>query len=284
MKLLLTGATGFIGKALSTRLLSNGHSLVASVRHSTDPSFLLEHKSLAEFLITERIEGIIHLASLYRKDHSLDDIPALLESNIAFPARLLEAVKLSTSVKWFINTGTFFQHFQQQVYSPVNLYAATKQAFEDLLIFYLETTPIKFITLKINDTYGPNDTRLKILNLWKKYAESTDVLKMSPGEQIVDMIYIDDVVDGFELMINHLSTKPASFLPERCYALSASERVTLRELAQIYEEVSGLPLKIEWGAMPYRPREVMMPWSGGVRPPEWTPKVTLREGIAKLIS
>ncbi len=295
MKVLLTGATGFIGKALSAKLLTSGHSLIALVRHSTDDSFLIEHHikvfvdngtvdSLADLLQTEKVEGIIHLASLYLKDHSTGDIPALLESNIVFPARLLEAAKLSTTVKWSINTGTFFQHYQQANYSPVNLYAATKQAFEDLLIFYQETTPIKFVTLKINDTFGPNDTRVKILNLWKRYSENNEVLQMSAGEQLIDMIYIDDVVDGFELMINHLATKPISFLPERCYALSASERVSLRELAQIYEEVSGLPLNIEWGAMPYRPREVMVPWSGGVRPPQWTPKVTLREGIAKLIS
>ena len=69
----------------------------------------------------------------------------------------------------------------------------------------------------------------------------------------------------------------------KCYALKAKERYTLRELASIFEDVTGKKLNIKWGALPYRRREVMVPWKNGEIVPEWAHKVSIKEGIKKII-
>ena len=82
-----------------------------------------------------------------------------------FGAHILEAMAL-TSVSYFINTGTYWQHYGgSSTYSPSCFYAATKQSFQDILKYYTDSKLIKSITLKLFDTYGPNDSRAKIFTI-----------------------------------------------------------------------------------------------------------------------
>ena len=54
------------------------------------------------------------------------------------------------NLKWFINTGTFWQNYQSEKYNPVNLYAATKEAFQNIAKYYTETSSLIFTTIKLN--------------------------------------------------------------------------------------------------------------------------------------
>ncbi len=288
MKILLTGSTGFIGTHLRKKLLEK-HEVVALVRESTNIADLQKDgiksiifkDSLSELiqnLHTHQFDGVIHLASLYLKDHTESQIEDLINSNIKFPTLLLEAC-VQSNIKWFINTGTFWQHYNDEEYNPVNLYAATKQAFVDIAKYYQETSSIKIITLKLSDTFGPGDTRPKLFNLWNNTAMSGVILKMSGGEQIIDICYIDNITDAYAYLVQKLSQNLLSLKSE--YALSCGEQMTLKELACVFEQETDKSLKIQWGAMPYRKREVMKPWTKGTSIPGWHPRITLREGIQK---
>ena len=166
-------------------------------------------------------------------------------------------------------------------YRPVNLYAATKQAFIDVAKFYTETSDIHFVTLKICDTYGPNDPRKKIMSLFKQYADSGEQLKMSPGEQKINLLYIDDVTQGFITLMNLLHNNVE--LREE-YVLSAKNLYSLKELASIFEQVSHKKLNIEWGGLPYREREVMTPWQMGTPIPGWEQTIDIFQGIQLFLS
>jgi nucleoside-diphosphate-sugar epimerase len=60
----------------------------------------------------------------------------------------------AAGIRRLVNAGTTWQHYLGQVYDPVNLYAATKQAFEAILKFYTSTRDFQAITLELTDTYG----------------------------------------------------------------------------------------------------------------------------------
>lgn len=289
MKILLTGTTGFIGKHLIVKLLDEGHSIIAVVRPGADISFLnkknipfcyykMEYKELFDFVNHEKPDGIIHLASLVLVDHKSEQIKELVNSNILFPLHLMEAAA-NANIKWFLNTGTFWQHYMDREYSPVNLYAATKQSFEDLARFYFETANINFATFKLSDTFGPDDTRPKIFNLWMKCALSGDLLEMSQGDQIIDISYIDNITDAVMVLINLLSKDTEKNYCGKTFAIKAEERMTLKELAKFFEKETGVTLNIAWGKREYRSREVMVPWQYGEGIPGWKPKITLKEGI-----
>jgi len=285
MKILVTGATGFIGKHL-VKALKEKHEIHVLVRHPSDVAnfdyaFCFDNNisTLHEYLKKSQIEGIVHLASLVLVSHKDSDIKNLIESNIFLGTAILEAAQ-NTSVRWFLNTGTFWQHYEPdtQDYHPVNLYAASKQAFIDMAKYYVEVSGIKFVTLKICDTFGPDDTRSKIFTLWRKIAKSGEALSMSKGEQFIDILYIDDVVSGFIHLIDLLNLNE-ELKPD--YALYADERYTLKELADLYGNVTGTQLNIQWGGRAYRSREVMEPWKAGNRLPGWRVKVSIRDGILK---
>ena len=61
-----------------------------------------------------------------------------------------------------VNTGTSWQHYENSDHRPSNLYAATKQAFEEILNFYATAYPLRVCSLHLSDTYGPNDIRPKL--------------------------------------------------------------------------------------------------------------------------
>lgn len=289
MKILISGSTGFIGKHLIKRLKKNNDNIHAIVRESTDTKLLKDEgikyyvfkndiNNLVSFLELEKFDGIIHLASIFLPQHNPEGIKRLVDSNIYFATTLLESA-VKTNVSWFINTGTFWQHYHDADYSPVNLYAATKQAFEDIAKYYIETTNIDFVTVKLNDTFGPNDTRPKIFNLWEKIRKSGERLDMSPGQQIIDISYIDNIVDGYLRLVDLLSKDTERKLSGKSFAIGSDQRMSLRKLAATYESVTKSKLNINWGGREYRPREVMIPWTKGKKIPGWKPNISISEGI-----
>lgn len=291
MKLLITGATGFVGKNLVYKLLENNHRVVVNLHSSTNLfGSKVETIRLMEGTVEDdinnlnslNIDGIVHLASLYITSHKTEDVSTLLQTNILFSSYLLElACKLNVS--WFVNTGTFWQHYKDSPYDPVNLYAASKQAFEAIAQYYINTNQIKFVTLKLSDTYGLGDPRPKILNLLDRISKSGELLYMSPGEQLIDISHISDVINAFILLIEKLFNCSKEIENGDSFAVKANKRYSLKELVKIFKEVSSREVLIKFGGKPYRDREVMEPWNTGTVVPGWKPMVSIEEGIKQLI-
>lgn len=280
MNILLTGATGFIGRNLISELKKNNELYILVRPNSKRSDFGVENFVefsddvifLAEYIRKNKIDGVVHLASLYIAEHKSEDIKELVMSNIYLGTALLEACKFA-DVKWFLNTGTIWQNYQAEDYSdaynPVNLYAASKQAFITMAKYYTETSNIRFCTLKLCDTFGANDTRKKIFALFERIANSGEFLDMSAGEQYLDILNISDVVSGFCHLIDLLHNGK-NICDE--YVLSSGHHIKLRDLAFVYERNNNVKLNINWGARPYRQREVMKPYIGNVLE-GWEPKM-----------
>lgn len=293
MKILVTGSTGFIGRSLLPCLRNNGCDVWALVRPSTDTAQLSQQgvswvtddgtSDLTPELVRHGpFDGVVHLASLFLAAHRSEDVIPLVTSNILFPVRLLDAA-VRSGAGWFVNTGTFWQHYDDRAYSPVNLYAATKQAFESLARYYVEAHGLRFVTLALGDTYGPNDARPKLLNLWCRIAKTGAPLDMSEGNQKIDLVYVSDVAEAFKAAVEQLVSANCPKDPMPTYRVSSGEALSLRELSGLFQEVTGAVLPIRWGARPYRLREVLSPWEGAVAVvPGWQPKVPLRLGLARL--
>ena len=290
MKIFVTGATGFIGKYLVKELHDSGNQVCINLYDNERSPFVkdvefykLGTESIENdilFLKASNFDGIIHLASLYLTTHKPEDTIRLIDSNIKFSSYILECA-IQAKIKWFINTGTFWQNFENAAYSPVNLYAATKQAFQTISEYYIQTNQITFVTLKLCDTFGPDDIRPKLFSIWYKYAKNEEVLEMSEGDQLMDISYITDIVDAFYLLASHLFSNSNEIANGSIFAVKADIRYTLKQLSVIFEETTKLRLKIIWGGRPYREREVMIPWENGIVVPNWQPKISIQEGIKR---
>jgi nucleoside-diphosphate-sugar epimerase len=290
MNILVTGHNGFIGRNLTHELTCKGNQVSAVFqpeRGDKAPAEIqmieLDKNNPLEFakkLEEYEIDGIIHLATRFLVNHHISQVADLIDSNIRYAALLLDAANLA-GVKWFINTASYWQHYQNKDYSPVNLYAAIKQGFETIAQYYIETGTTRFATLNLFDTYGPGDTRPKLLNHWNKIAQSGEPMKMSGGGQLLKLNYIDDVVEAFTILATQLQVQPETIGNGQVFSLDTRRDYTLRQLAEIFENSLSVKLNIEWGALPYRNREVMKPAPYGKPIAGWTPKTEIRDGLKK---
>ena len=288
-KILVTGSTGFVGGHLVRRLLINQYEVHVLIRPETDqeqvkPAIVHTHlgstQNIIETIQDVQPDAVIHLASLFIGEHESGDIEDLIKSNVILSTQLVEGMSVN-GVCLLINVGTSWQHYAGADYNPVNLYAATKQAFRSLLSFYLEISDLRVINLELFDTFGPNDRRDKLFNLLNRLRVTGDTISMSPGYQYLDPIYIDDVCDAFLVALKRLNSGQVK--RSETYSVCSQESIQLRELVKIYENVSNTKLNVEWGGRPYRAREVMQPWSEGVTLPGWSPKVSIEDGIKILL-
>lgn len=266
-KVLLTGATGYIGSNIARTLLDEGYEVHIIMRPYSKTDLLSDIKEKIRIHVfggsTKELIDIfteitpylvIHLAALYVAEHTAADIESMLNSNLYFGTQVLEA-SANSGVKYFINTGTYWQNYNGEEYNPVNLYAAMKQAFESILKYYIEISEMRSVTLKLIDTYGLSDPRPKIMTLLKRASENGDKLEMSPGEQEVGLVYIDDVVRGFLLAIQAVQRLGPHMRDS--YIIAPDKYYVLKDVVKIFEEVSGKKLNIVWGKRPYRKREIL---------------------------
>ncbi|MHB8107755.1 MAG: NAD-dependent epimerase/dehydratase family protein [Candidatus Cryosericum sp.] len=289
---LVTGAAGFVGGRLARRLLAEGWETHAIVRPSSNATTLCgvlgsdsvhvhdgSMAGLVDIIRSVHPDIVFHLASVFVAEHRTDDVDPLIRSNILFGVQLLEAMTV-VGVPDIVNTGSYSQHYEGRAYSPVSLYAATKQAFEDILQFYSEVRGLRAVTLELPDTYGPDDNRPKLLSLLDRVARSGETLQMSPGEQLLDLLHVDDVVHGYEVAAGGLLS---GHLPSPSqYQLSSGSLVRLKDVVELYREVIGRTVNVVWGGRPYRAREVMEPRSLVPVLPGWQPRISLQDGFAAL--
>jgi nucleoside-diphosphate-sugar epimerase len=286
---LITGGSGFVGSNLARRLVHDGWNVHIITIPDDNPCQIQDiigqvtlhihdgsTERMHDILGTAQPDVVFHLASLFLAEHSAGQVTPLITSNIQFGTQLVDAMA-ANGVTLLVNTGTSWEHYCSKPYSPVNLYAATKQAFESILQYYVEAKDLQVITLKLFDTYGADDPRPKLFTLLRRIAGEQKTLDMSPGEQLIDLVHIDDVVEAFVLSAEHL-------LAGLCgghmrYAVSSGKPLRLRDLVEMYGRIIGRVLPIEWGGRTYRPREAMVPWNTGIPVPGWVPKVGLEEGL-----
>jgi len=286
---LVTGATGFVGKHLVRRLVRDGWQVSVLARTTSSIDTVSD---IAEKVTAFRHDGstggmmdmvreaapdvVFHLASLFLAQHTPEDVEGLVRSNVLFGTQLLEGMG-AAGVTRLVNAGTAWQHYENSDYRPVCLYAATKQAFEAMLEYYVDAFSVNAVTLKLYDTYGPEDTRRKLFAVLRENSLLGTPIDMSPGEQIMDVVYIDDIVEAFVTAAGLLME--GRLQGSRRYALSSGAPLRLRDLVETYARVTGRELKVNWGSRPYRHREVMVPWDRGMPLPGWEPRINLESGI-----
>jgi nucleoside-diphosphate-sugar epimerase len=177
VSVLLTGASGYIGSHLAAALAQTSCKVHAILRPNSNdallklyaPQAIIHHyqgnySNLVSIIEKVKPQLVFHLAASGNYHHQPIDITKITQANLELGMNLLEAMD-KVGCRYLINTGTYWQHYTGEHYDPVCLYAATKQAFEAIIDYYVAAKSFNVVTLKLFDVYGPNDPRPKLFNL-----------------------------------------------------------------------------------------------------------------------
>lgn len=294
MHILITGLTGYIGSHLARRLLAQGeHQVFGLMRNPLHTTYIEDIQNQITFLPCDgegmnvlaqvercRPDLVYHLAAYYTGAHDMDNTTQLVASNIAYGAYLLEAMA-SCECRNLICATSIMEHCQGDAYRPLNLYAATKRAFRDLLAYYTDTGLLRAGTLVLADTYGPGDRRSKVLNLILDAARSHRAIDLSDGQQDYAAVHIDDVTEAFilagkQLVSGEWENQQFQVLPDAI--------PSLRKTVETMVKICGLTVQTNWGTRPAPDRDMRHAPRLYPPVPGWSPRISLEQGLAGLWS
>jgi len=283
MKVLITGATGYVGRSLLNVIDKNAYELYAVVRgKQTDFPDGVEQIVIGEFFERDiqviRPDIVLHLASYLTSRSEKEDIDKLIEANISFGSHLLNTLK-KTGLKYFINTGSFSEyHYNDGRLVPTYYYAATKTAFRSILKYFSEVNGFKVFHVVPFSIYGGKDRQKKIMDILFDSLVSGLPLKLSEGNQSLDFIHLSDVLSFYILLLKNIE----KIKNEETFFLGTGKTHTIRELADMISSATDYPLNIHWGALPPRERDTLYAAAPVAKIKQvfnWQPSISLEEGI-----
>jgi CDP-3, 6-dideoxy-D-glycero-L-glycero-4-hexulose-4-reductase len=292
--IVVTGATGFLGRHVLAELSGTSLRIFAVTRDKSKTQFVAQsaevaqvdsHSSteqLCEFF--EAIQGpvvLVHLATHYSSAHSATDVEKLVDSNISFPLRLVDALSRTKPGSAVLNISTLFQHFESKTYSPVSLYAATKEAFLKLLDFYAEMKVLRVADLTVGDIYGSDDTRGKLMNLLISNVGSEKTLNLGSGSQNMSLIHVSDAARAIVKVIQDSD----QILEGSVWRVQVppTDNILVRDLITKIERITAKKISCTFDESRDRQREIYSPIIGLKQLPGYLPKIDLASGIKSML-
>ena len=234
MKILITGAAGFIGYSLALRLLARGDQvhgidnlndyydvslkearLAQLKRHDSftfDKLDIVDRAGMAQLFDAHRFDAVMHLAAQAGVRYSIENPHAYIDANLVGFGNILEGcrhsgvghlVYASSSSVYGANTKLPFSE-HDNVDHPVSLYAASKKANELMAHSYAHLYGLPCTGLRFFTVYGPwGRPDMALFKFTKGILEGTPIPVFNKGNMIRDFTYIDDIIEGVVRVIDH---------------------------------------------------------------------------------
>jgi dTDP-glucose 4,6-dehydratase len=303
MRVVITGAAGFLGSHLTDRFLAEGHAVVGidnfltgrpeNLAHlaSDDRFAFLEHDVSTPFEVAGDVDGVLHFAS-----------PASPPDYQRFPVETLKVGSYGTinaldlarakGARFFLAStsevyGDPAVHPQPESYwgnvssiGPRSMYDEAKRFAEAATMAYHRTHGVDVRIVRIFNTYGPRmrpeDGRV-VSNFIVQALRGQPLTVYGDGEQTRSFCYVSDLVDGIYRLFQSDRTAPTN--------LGNPGEFTMLELAEQVREVTGSASPVQHGPLPTDDPKVRKPDITNARAAlGWEPKVPLREGLERTVA
>jgi UDP-glucose 4-epimerase len=303
LRVVVTGAAGFIGSHLSEKLLAAGHdvlgidclsdyydralkeqNLEASRRHD---NFHFYEADLVDADLAPLLDGadvVYHLAGLDGVQPSWGNrFDSYLRDNVIATQRLLEALK-GAPIKRLVFAGSSSVYGDAEMFPtkesalplPVSPFGVTKLAAEHLTHLYTRNFAIPVVSVRYFTVYGPRQRPDMAFSRFMHALTAGEVIEVfGDGEQTRDLTYVSDAVDGT------IKASTADVVG-RVINLGAGSRATVNQVLAILEDISGI--KVNRQTLPGAagdPRHTGASINLAREKLGWEPRVSLREGLTR---
>lgn len=297
LKVLVTGATGFIGSNLVNRLLNDGYDVYVLVR----PNSLSGMKRLELYknikILNIEVERLLEIEELpkfdicfnlasYGVDYRNQDPYEMIDGNIKFVINLIDFCS-KNKTNLLVHTGSCFEYGinnnniplrENDQLRPHSLYAVSKVSGVIMANTYAKMKSVNLVTVRPFGVYGPNEGIHRLVPQVIDTILQNKKLDMTKGEQVRDYLFVDDLVDAYIKLSTSDKTKIYDI-----YNICSSEQISIRELVEelcrIYDyDISNF----NFGKIPYRENEVMYFVGDNTKiynDISWKPKTKLVDGL-----
>jgi nucleoside-diphosphate-sugar epimerase len=297
MRCLVTGATGFVGAWLVKRLVDDGHRVTLLTRPQSNlwriepwlDDLTIVHGDLSDVtsirqeIINASPEGVFHLAWSGGNSSAFNSDPNQVYSNVPGSLELMR-IAAAAGAGFFLNMGSCVEYGVYQVpvretdsVQPTNLYGASKYAVELLGEKLGPKLGLRFASFRLFWAYGPGDDDARLVpSLYRKLLRG-DRHAMTPGEQLWDFLYIEDVI---EALVRVSTTPNASGI----FNLGSGNPIPIKDVAQRVGASLGRAELLGIGDVPYGPGQIMHLQADTSRlraATGWEPRVSLDEGLRR---
>lgn len=319
MKILVTGAAGFIGFYLSKKLLFLGHEVIgldnindyydvslkiarlSQIKEEKGFTFhkldLTDRDNIEQLFTENKFDMVVNLAAQAGVRYSLMNPHAYVDSNLVGFMNILECCRhndikhlvfASSSSVYGSNTKIPFST-DDNVDHPVSLYAATKKANELMAHTYSHLYSLPCTGLRFFTVYGPwGRPDMAYFLFTKAILDKKPIKVFNYGKMQRDFTYIDDIVEGVIRVMNHLPQpnldQSNSKAPYKVYNIGNNQPVQLVKFIETIEDCLGM--KAEKNLLPIQPGDVPITYADVddlVRDVGFKPSTSIEVGIQNFI-
>jgi len=309
LKILVTGAAGFIGSHLCEKLLLDGNTVVGfdnfdpfykrtikdnNLKTSiSDESFnlvegdIIDTESVKKLFNEHTFEVVVHLAAKAGVRPSIKDPIAYTKVNVLGTLNILEMMKkkdikrlvFASSSSVYGNSPDVPYKETMNVNNPISPYAASKIAAELLCYNYRHLYNISATCLRFFTVYGPRQRPEMAIAKFVKKAYDGDLISVyGDGSSCRDFTYVEDIIQGVVASIER-------DLGFEIINIGESETIDLNTLLELIKELTGCALKTEH--LPMQPGDVDKTFANIDKAKQlldYAPVTSVREGLKKYVS
>ena len=282
MKIGILGASGFLGGALADSLADQGHEIIG---FALNPP-LTQQNHVSYFAVSDLsaethpsqfgLDAVINVAARRStRAHPLSD-EEVRKYTFEIPRDFI--LRTASPHTLVINASTYIQNFQGMAGRTVDSYGAAKEELSIFLSSIAKKDSFKTLDLYLFTIFGPGDKPSHLVPLLLNAAKSNEPISLSPGHQLMNLIYVDDVVRNISntLLLPNLE-------PYQKHFVWNNEYFSVRQLVEVMETVAGVRIPCEWGGRDYVGHEMLEVWPIPMTQiPNFDARISLEEGIARL--
>jgi nucleoside-diphosphate-sugar epimerase len=289
-RLLLTGASGFIGRHALAPLTARGfevHAISRQPRGNMDEDIFWHQADLLDTAETDAIIGqirpshLLHFAwytehgKYWEGGENLDWVVSTLRLARSFHAaggERLVAAGTCAEYEWKDECCD-----ERTPLRPSTLYGAAKDATRRVLEAYAAASGLSFAWGRVFFPYGPGEQSPRVIAATARAAIADEPIACSSGDQIRDFMYVEDVAAAFAAIVDAASTG--------CFDVGSGEGLPLRDVLLILEQLTGRKGIVRFGEAPQRnePASVVADVRRLRDEIGWRPAYELREGLERTL-
>lgn len=257
MRVLVTGASGFVGYAVATLLTQRGHDVIGLTRSltSTLPQHVervhghLSQETLVAAL--EDVDGVCHLAARTRVRESRTDPLGYWQTNVGGTLALLYAMGATGTRKLVLAStcGVYGDHTSQPIdegapTAPTSPYGTSKLAADNAAMDLAGTGTLGIVSLRAFNIAGalpgrpdPDETRLIPRMMAVQRGTAPELIVNGDGDAIRDFVHVADMAEAFALALEACEPGDA-----RVYNIGSGRPTRVRDAISMVEQVTGRPV------------------------------------------